>query len=87
MILKNSVVWNITLFSLCKADVSEEHGDEKQAKQETGMKNAESSFMTVSCLAYSSAVNIVATGTSETSVCFQRTTRPYIPEDRNLHSH
>jgi hypothetical protein len=42
-------------------------------------------FMLVSFLAYSSTVNMEATCSSETSVEFQRTTRRYIPEDRDLH--
>jgi hypothetical protein len=40
------------------------------------------SFRAVSFLTYSSAVNIEAKYSSETSVDFQRTTKRYIPEDR-----
>jgi hypothetical protein len=40
--------------------------------------------MLVSCLTYSSTVKMEATCYSETSVEFQRTTRPYVPEDRNV---
>jgi hypothetical protein len=35
----------------------------------------------------STTMKIEATGTSETSVDFQRTSRPYIPEERTLHNH
>jgi hypothetical protein len=42
-----------------------------------------SCFMLVS---YSSALKMEAVSSSETSVDFQRTTRRYIPEDRNLHT-
>jgi hypothetical protein len=40
--------------------------------------------MLVSCLAYSSTLNMETTCFSETSVDFQRTIRRYIPEDRTL---
>jgi hypothetical protein len=40
--------------------------------------------MLVSFLAYSSTLNMEATCSSETSADFQRTTRHYIAEDRNL---
>jgi hypothetical protein len=38
----------------------------------------------VSCLAYSSTMKTEATCSSETSVDFLRSTRRYIPDDRNL---
>jgi hypothetical protein len=41
----------------------------------------------VSWLAYTSALNMVATCSSETSVDFGRTTRRNIPGDRTLHGH
>jgi hypothetical protein len=41
-------------------------------------------FALVSFLAYSLSPEIEATGISETSVDFERTTRRYIPEDRTL---
>jgi hypothetical protein len=44
------------------------------------------SFMLVSCLAYSSTLNMEAICSSENSVNFQRTTWHYISEDRTLHS-
>jgi hypothetical protein len=44
-------------------------------------------FMLISCLAYSSALRIEATGSSETSADFQQSTRRYILEDRTLHNH
>jgi hypothetical protein len=40
--------------------------------------------MLVSCLAYSSAQKIEEICSSETSVDFHRTTRPYVPEDVTL---
>jgi hypothetical protein len=40
--------------------------------------------MLVSCLAYSSALKMKAIYSSETSVDFQLTTRPYNPEDKTL---
>jgi hypothetical protein len=43
-------------------------------------------FMLVSSLAYSSALKMEATCSSETSVDFQRTMRSYIPEGRTLHN-
>jgi hypothetical protein len=42
-------------------------------------------FTLLSCLAYSSTLQMEAVCSSETSVDFQRTTRRYIPEDRTLH--
>jgi hypothetical protein len=41
----------------------------------------------VSCLTYSSTLKMEATCSSETSVDFQRTTRPYIPDNRTHHNH
>jgi hypothetical protein len=41
-------------------------------------------FALLSCLAYS-ILKMVMICSSETSVNFQRTTRRYIPEDRNFH--
>jgi hypothetical protein len=43
-------------------------------------------FMLVSCLVYSSTMNIEVTSSSETSVDFRWTTQNYIPEDRTLQS-
>jgi hypothetical protein len=43
----------------------------------------ENCLILVSCLAYSSTLKIEATGSSEISVDFQRTTQSYIPQDRN----
>jgi hypothetical protein len=40
----------------------------------------------LSRLAYSSAMKMEATCSSETSVDFRRTTRRYIPEDRTVHT-
>jgi hypothetical protein len=42
------------------------------------------SFMLISCLAYSLIPKMEATCVSASSVDFQRTTRGYIAEDRNL---
>jgi hypothetical protein len=42
-------------------------------------------FRLVSCLVYSSTLRMEATCSSEMSIDFKRTTRPYIPEDRSLH--
>jgi hypothetical protein len=39
----------------------------------------------VSCLAYSSTLNLEATYFTKTSAGFQQTTWCYIPEDRTLH--
>jgi hypothetical protein len=44
-------------------------------------------FMLVSCLVYSSTMELEATRSSETSVDFRRTRRRYIPEDRTIHNH
>jgi hypothetical protein len=44
-------------------------------------------FMLVSCLAYSSALKMEATCSSETSVDFHRNTRRYISEDITIHNH
>jgi hypothetical protein len=44
-------------------------------------------FTLVSCLAYSSTLEIEVICFCETSVDFQRTTRPYFPEDIVLHNH
>jgi hypothetical protein len=41
-------------------------------------------FMVASCLAFSSALKMEGTYSSETSVGFHWTTRQYIPEDRTL---
>jgi hypothetical protein len=48
------------------------------------MKQVVTCCTQVSCLAYSSALNMQATCSSETSVDFQRTIRRYIPEDRQV---
>jgi hypothetical protein len=47
--------------------------------------NRHFSFTLASCLAYSSTMKMGATYSSETSVGFQRATRSYIQEDKNLH--
>jgi hypothetical protein len=44
-------------------------------------------FTLVSCSAYSLALKMEATCSSETSVDFQQTTQHYIPEDSTLHNH
>jgi hypothetical protein len=44
-------------------------------------------FTLVSCSVYSSTLKVEAIYSSETWVVFQRTTRSYNPEDRNLHNH
>jgi hypothetical protein len=44
-------------------------------------------FRLVSCSAYSSALKMEATCSSETSVDFERTTRRSISEDRTLRNH
>jgi hypothetical protein len=44
-------------------------------------------FMLVSCLAYSSTLKMEVTRFPETSVDFQRTTRPYILKDKTLYNH
>jgi hypothetical protein len=58
--------------------------------QSSGSKNEPSkkpqAETLVSCMVYSSAMKIVATCPSETSVDFHRTTRHYIPEDSALQS-
>jgi hypothetical protein len=41
----------------------------------------------LSCMTYSSTLKMEAICSSEMSVDFQRATRRYIPEDRNLHNH
>jgi hypothetical protein len=41
-------------------------------------------FALVFCFTYSSTLKMEATFSSKTSVDFQRTTRPYIPEDSTL---
>jgi hypothetical protein len=45
----------------------------------------DSRFMLVSCLAYFSPLKMEASGSYETSVDFQRTTRRSIPERMTLH--
>jgi hypothetical protein len=42
-------------------------------------------FMLISCLAYSSALKLEATGSSKILVGFQWTTQRYMPEDRTVH--
>jgi hypothetical protein len=49
--------------------------------------SSKQNFTQVSCLAYSSTLKMEATCSSETSLDFHWTTRRYIPEDRNHHSH
>jgi hypothetical protein len=44
-------------------------------------------FMLVSYLAYSSSLKMETTCSSETSDDFQRTTQPYIPEDKAIHEY
>jgi hypothetical protein len=44
-------------------------------------------FVLVYCLTYSLTLKMEATYSSETSTNFQRTTRRYIPEDKNLLYH
>jgi hypothetical protein len=61
-------------------DVLEEH----IALQETSSPPA---FTLVSCLAYFSTLKMEAKWFSETSVGFQWTTQPYIPEDGTFHNH
>jgi hypothetical protein len=61
-------------------DVSERNQHEAGGKQ-----RLPATFYTlVSCLAYSSTLNMDATYFSETSVDFQQTIRRYIPEDRTI---
>jgi hypothetical protein len=71
----NFIFWDTTPFSPLKAILP------------TSMKQVAASFMLVSCLAYSSTLNMEAKYSFETSVDFQRTKWRYIPEDRNLHNH
>jgi hypothetical protein len=47
----------------------------------------ERSYLMVSCMAHFSALKMVATSSTETSVGLQRTTWQYIPVDRTLHNH
>jgi hypothetical protein len=49
-------------------------------------QKAELFFILVSCLGYSSTLEMEATCFSETSVDFEWTTRRYIPEGRTLHN-
>jgi hypothetical protein len=43
--------------------------------------------MLVSCLAYSSAVELEVICSSKTALDFQQTTQLYIPEDKTFHNH
>jgi hypothetical protein len=56
----------------------------RQARNKPGISACHIAFTLVSYLAYSSALKMEATYSSETLVEFQRTTRRYIPEDITL---
>jgi hypothetical protein len=72
VVIKSSIFWDITPRSPLK--VSRHIGGLLAARD-----------LQVSCLSYSSILNMKATWSSETSVVFQHTVRRYIPEDRTIH--
>jgi hypothetical protein len=53
-------------------------------KQETSMKQAESCYLLVSYLNYSSILKMETACSSEASFDFKQTTRRYVPEDRTF---
>jgi hypothetical protein len=73
--MKSPILWDITPFSPLK--VNRRIGGTYRSCLPPG-------FTLISCLAYSSALKMEATCSSETSVDFQRAKRCYIPEDRTL---
>jgi hypothetical protein len=87
-------LWSVIssgIFRWKSTDVSEERiasisRVEELAEQETGRLCLPPDFTLVSCLAYSSALKMEATCSSEAPVDFQWTTRRCIPEDRILQS-
>jgi hypothetical protein len=88
VVMKNYGFWDITpckqlnvnknFEGICRLHLQ----GRRKAKQETSMTAGVSNLD--SYLAYSSTVKMEATCSSETSVDFQRTTRRYILEDRNI---
>jgi hypothetical protein len=88
--LKSYIFWDITLRSPLKVDWRFEwtHRLYLQGRRINQARNQrEAGSKQRFTLAYSSTLKIEAICSFETFVHFQRTTRSYIPEDRNVHSH
>jgi hypothetical protein len=94
VIIKSSLFWyiplrsqlkvNWTLGGICRLYHQSRRIWEARNQNERSYQAEQLIFKMVSCLAYSSALKMDATCSSETSVYFQRTTRRYIPGDTNL---
>jgi hypothetical protein len=82
--MKSSIFWDITPYSSFK--VNRRFGKTCSFHLQ-GRRIASlclpPAFALISCVAYSSILKMEAICSSETSVYFQRTTRRYIPEDKN----
>jgi hypothetical protein len=83
---KTSIFWAVTLYSLLKAN-RRFGGTCLHLRSRRISLLLTSCFTLVSCLAYSSTLEIEGTCSYETSVAFQRTARRYVPENRTLHDH
>jgi hypothetical protein len=59
----------------------------KVSQRETMWQAEPPAFTLVSCSAYSSPLKMEAICSSETSVEFKRTTRPYVPENITFYNH
>jgi hypothetical protein len=92
MLIKSSVFWDITPCSPLKVDrcfggTSHLHFQGRRIRQARNQSEAGRKQILVSFLAYYSTLKMEVTCSSETLIDFQRTTRPYIPEERTLHNH
>jgi hypothetical protein len=91
--IKNSVFWDITRCSSVKIYQGLEgtYRLHLQGQRTSQARNQQprlaACFVLVSCFDYSSTLKLGPICSSQTSVDFQRTTSPYIPEKRSLHSH
>jgi hypothetical protein len=83
VVVKSSIFWDITPYS--PSNVNRHFGGTCCLHlQGRGRGLPSTSFMLVSCFAYSCALKMEVICSSETSVEFQCNARRYIPEDRTL---
>jgi hypothetical protein len=95
---RSSIFWDITLCrplevnrrfgGTCRLHLPGRKISQARNQHEAGSKQIHATcLMLVSCFAYTLALNMEWTYSSETSVGLQRTTRRYIPWHRDVHNH
>jgi hypothetical protein len=88
-VCQQSPIWRLLGYSIAKSVEGQPTFRMNMSPPLEGRRisQARQCFLLVSCLAYSSTLNMRATCSSETSVDLQRTARRYILEDTTLHNH